>query len=46
MFEILDHLPYQTASFVGLIWVQSVCKGYEQTILVGNELQRGKGCNT
>ena len=22
----------------GLIWVQTVCKGYEQTILVGNEL--------
>ena len=22
----------------GLIWVQSVCKGYQQTALVGNEL--------
>ena len=23
---------------LGMIWVQSVCKGYEQTTLVGNEL--------
>ena len=23
----------------GLIWIQSVCKGYEPTTLVGNELK-------
>ena len=30
--------PGQARHFVGLIWVQSVSKGYEQTSLVGNEL--------
>ena len=30
----------------GLIWVQTVGKGYEQTTLVDNELKSGKGRNT
>ena len=29
---------------LGLIWVQSVCKGYEQTTLVGNELTEKWRC--
>ena len=28
----------QTDELSGLIWVQTVCKGYQQTTLVGKEL--------
>ena len=28
----------------GLIWVQSVCNGYEQTTLIGKELIWDMGC--
>ena len=33
-----DWIPIRRVILSGLIWVQSVCKGYQQTTLVGNEL--------
>ena len=29
--------PYQARQKLGMIWVQTVCKGYQQTTLVVNE---------
>ena len=31
--------PDQAQHFVGLIWVQTVCKGYQQMTLVAKELK-------
>ena len=33
-----DWIQIRSNILLGLIWVQSVCKGYEQMTLVGNEL--------
>ena len=33
-----DWIQIRTDILSGLIWVQSVCEGYEQRTLVGNEL--------
>ena len=33
-----DWIQMMPNILLGLIWVQSVCKGYEQMTLVGNEL--------
>ena len=31
--------PDQARQMLGMIWVQTVCKGYQQTALVGKELK-------
>ena len=40
-----DWIQIRTDVLSGLIWVQSVCKGYEQTTLVGNELMKEQNSN-
>ena len=35
-----DWIEIRPDALSGLIWVQSVCKGFEQTTLVGNALSR------
>ena len=36
-----EGIQYKTEELWMLIWIQTVCKGYQQTTLVGKELEDG-----